>query len=119
MDRDMARIQAGLLKMKKTSEKENHDNHDHESGDHDFKTHTYQEIMIETDIIDFVNAHPVCKVAIRWGVYPQALTNAVKQYGPERVVSSIRFTAEYPAAKNKAAFFFSVLRNGIVKKASA
>jgi hypothetical protein len=95
------------------------ENHDHESRDHEVKYRFYQEIMIETDIINFVNSNPVCKVAIRWGVYPQALTNAVKQYGPERVVTSIRFTATYPAAKNKAAFFFSVLRNGIKERATA
>ena len=119
MDREMARIQAGLLRMKAASEKEDHDYHDHESRDHESKTQYYQEIMIETDIIDFVNTNPVCKVAINWGVYPQALTNAVKQYGPDRVVTSIRFTAAYPAAKNKAAFFFSVLRNGIKERATA
>jgi hypothetical protein len=83
------------------------------------------------DVMGVVDKHPTFrKVTLPvaeggWGVYPQALTNACKQHsvdgdlgtGVLKVLEAIRYTANYPAARNKAAFFWAVLRNGMRKEA--
>jgi hypothetical protein len=83
------------------------------------------------DVMGVVDRHPTFrKVTLPvaeggWGVYPQALTNACKQYsvdgdlgtGVLTVLEAIRYTANYPAARNKAAFLWAVLRNGTRKEA--
>jgi hypothetical protein len=83
------------------------------------------------DVMGVVDNHPMFKKATLpvseggWGVYPQALTNACKQYsmdgdlgtGVLKVLEALRFTANYRAARNKAGFLWSVLRNGTRKEA--
>lgn len=78
------------------------------------------------DIMGVIDNHPLFKPVTRaredggWGIYPQALTNAVKKYavdgdygaGLDKVLDAIRYTKNYPAARNKAAFFWSVMENG-------
>lgn len=83
------------------------------------------------DVMGVVDNHPMFKRATLpvadggWGVYPQALTNACKQHsingdlgtGVLKVLEALRFTANYRAARNKASFLWSVLRNGTRKEA--
>lgn len=68
------------------------------------------------DIIGFVNGHPLCLKATApkaqggWEVYPQALTNACKQHGLAKVLDTLRYTANYRAAKDRAKFFWHQLK---------
>jgi hypothetical protein len=65
------------------------------------------------DIMGIVDHHPAFQKAVRqWNVFPQALTEACKLHGVPKVLDTIRYTANYPAAKSKAGFFWSVLKNG-------
>ena len=55
-----------------------------------------------------------------WGVWPQALTNAVKRHsdggdlavGLLKVWDAVQYTRNCRQARNRAAFLFSVLKNG-------
>ncbi len=83
------------------------------------------------DVMGVVDQHPAFRKATTpidqggWGLFPQALTNACKQHSTDgdlgtgvlKVLEAIRYTANYRAARNKAAFFWAVLRNGTRKEA--
>jgi len=63
------------------------------------------------DIMGVVNGHPLCLKAVnQWEVYPQALTNAMKQHGISKVIDALRYTANYKAAKSPAKFFWHQVR---------
>jgi hypothetical protein len=90
-------------------------------------------ILIERygDVINTIDNHPAFEIVTRpekdggWEIWPQALTKAVKAKsvdgdlatGLAVVLDAVRYTKAYRAARNKRAFFWSVLENG--KKAKA
>lgn len=94
---------------------------------------TEADLLLERygDIMGVVDNHPAFQMATKplreggWGLYPQALTNACKTQseqgdistGVAKVLQALRFTANYRAARNKASFFWAVLRNGNQKEA--
>jgi hypothetical protein len=70
------------------------------------------------DIMGIVDHHPVFKKASMpvdkggWGIFPQLLTNACKDYGVMPVLNGLRFVANRPSVVNPRAFFFTALRKG-------
>lgn len=94
---------------------------------------TEAEMLFERygDVMGVVDNHPAFRKATApiadggWGLYPQALTSACKQHSTDgdlgtgvlKVLEAIRYTANYRAARNKASFFWAVLKNGTRKEA--
>ena len=90
------------------------------------------EVLFERygDVMGVVDKHPAFRKATApiaeggWGLYPQALTNACKQHSTDgdlgtgvlKVLEALRYTANYRAARNKASFFWAVLKNGTRKE---
>jgi hypothetical protein len=70
------------------------------------------------DIMGIVDNHPLFKRACRdidkggWGIFPQLLTNACKDYGVIAVRNGLSFVANRPSAKKPRALFFTLLREG-------
>lgn len=70
------------------------------------------------DIMGIVDNHPVFKKATRpvekggWGIFPQLLTNACKDYGVMAILNGLRFIANRPSAINPRALFFTALKKG-------
>lgn len=68
------------------------------------------------DIMGIVDNHPLfCKATAPedkggWGIFPQLLTNACKEYSVMTVLATLRFTAGRNSVINRRAFFFTVLR---------
>ena len=54
------------------------------------------------DIIDFIRVDPLCKRAKEWGIFPQFLTKAIKQYGLEKVHRDITEITADRSVRNKA-----------------
>ena len=103
----VAQLQRGIKKMAETAIKDQ-DQGDQDQGDQGSRN---QEINGYVDIMDFVNRHPSTVYAIdNWNIWPQALTNAVKDKGGVLVLKAIAETRRYKAAKNPAGFFWSKLK---------
>lgn len=70
------------------------------------------------DIMGIVDNHPlfhqVCKPIPQggWGIFPQLLTNACKDYGVLTVLEALQRVANKPGLKNRRAYFFSQLKTG-------
>jgi hypothetical protein len=70
------------------------------------------------DIMGIVDNHPIfCKASLPmtaggWGIFPQVLTNACKDYGVLTVLNGLRDTASRPKARNPRAFFLAALKRG-------
>lgn len=69
------------------------------------------------DIMGIVDNHPLfCKASAPvdkggWGIFPQLLTIACKEYTVMTVLTTLRFTAGKRSVRNPRAFFFKVLHN--------
>lgn len=70
------------------------------------------------DIMGIVDNHPVFRKASLpltqggWGLFPQVLTNACKDYGVLTILDGLRDTANRPNVRNPRAFFLSALMRG-------
>jgi hypothetical protein len=70
------------------------------------------------DIMSIVDNHPVFRKASLpltaggWGIFPQILTNACKDYGVLTVLNGLRDTASRPNVRNPRAFFLTSLERG-------
>ena len=70
------------------------------------------------DIMGIVDNHPVFRQASLpltqggWGIFPQVLTNACKDYGVLTILDGLRDTASRTQVRNPRAFFLSALKRG-------
>jgi hypothetical protein len=70
------------------------------------------------DIMGIVDNHPVFKKACLplvqggWGIFPQLLTNACKDYGVITILYGLRYVSSRPGVKNPRAYFFDRLKRG-------
>lgn len=70
------------------------------------------------DIMGIVDNHPTFRKAGLpieqggWGIFPQLLTNACKEYGVMAVLNGLRVTGSQPDTKNPRGRFFDALREG-------
>lgn len=98
------------------------ENHDHELNN--FKNHDHDQkkasVMAEKSqanshdgktLFRIVNQDPDFKLAISWGLWPQALFNACKEYGLTRVRQAIHVVKDYTGVRNKAAYCMTVIKN--------
>ncbi len=70
------------------------------------------------DIMGIVDNHPVFRQATLplakggWGLFPQVLTNACKDYGVLTILDGLRDTANRPNVRHPRAFFLAALKRG-------
>ena len=70
------------------------------------------------DIMSIVDNHPVFRqaslplTANGWGIFPQILTNACKDYGVLNVLSGLRKIASSPGIRNPRGYFLAALERG-------
>ena len=70
------------------------------------------------DIMGIVNGHYVFRQACKkleqggWGIFPELLTDACKEYGVMTVLNGLRDVANRPKVTNPRAFFFELLKKG-------
>jgi hypothetical protein len=115
-----ARVRGWQEKAQTQTHQESKTHHDHEfkkiinHEDHDPPTSakTAQVQLSGAALFKLVNTDPAFLEAQKWGCWPQALFNAAKAYGVDKVRASVALVRNYTGVRNRAAYLMASIKNG-------